>query len=108
MRKIRKGDQVVVITGRDKGKRGSVDRVIDDQYLLVAGVNQYKRHTRPNPMKNEAGGILVKEMPIHISNVAIWNAATQKPDRIGFRFEGEGESKRKVRFFKSNNEALGN
>jgi large subunit ribosomal protein L24 len=108
MRKIRKGDQVVVLTGRDKGKRGTVDRVLNDDYLLVAGVNQYKRHTRPNPMKNEPGGILLKEMPIHVSNVAIWNASTQKADRVGFRFEGEGESRRKVRFFKSNNEALAN
>ncbi len=107
MRKIRKGDQVVVITGRDKGKRGLVERVFDNDYLLVAGVNQAKRHTRPNPMKNEPGGILLKEMPIHVSNVAIWNATTQKADRVGIRFEGEGENKRKVRFFKSNNQVLG-
>jgi large subunit ribosomal protein L24 len=108
MRKIRKGDQVVVITGRDKGKRGVVDRVVDDEHVIVEGVNQYKRNTRPNPMKNEPGGILAKEMPLHVSNVAIWNAATQKADRVGFRFEGEGESRRKVRFFKSNKEALAN
>ncbi|MDR1529424.1 MAG: 50S ribosomal protein L24 [Burkholderiales bacterium] len=106
MRKIRKGDQVVVITGRDKGKRGLVERVFDNDYVLVAGVNQFKRHTRPNPVKNEPGGILLKEMPIHVSNIAIWNASTQKADRVGFRIEGEGDKTRKVRFFKSNNEAL--
>lgn len=107
MRKIRKGDQVVVIAGRDKGKRGLVERVLENDHLMVAGVNQAKRHTRPNPLKNEPGGILLKEMPIHVSNVAIWNASAQKADRIGIRFEGEGANKRKVRFFKSNNEALG-
>jgi large subunit ribosomal protein L24 len=103
MRKIKKGDNVVVITGRDKGKRGSVTAVLDAQHVLVAGINQVKKHTRPNPMKNEQGGILTKEMPIHVSNVAIWNPVTQKADRVGFRLLEDG---RKVRFFKSNGEQL--
>src|SRR5688572_4709930 len=78
MRKIKKGDNVVVIAGRDKGKRGDVSRVVDDNYVMVNGVNTVKRHTRPNPMKNEPGGIVSKEMPIHVSNIAIWNPVTGK------------------------------
>jgi len=104
MRKIKKGDAVVVIAGRDKGKRGEVTRTVGAEKLVVAGVNQVKRHTRPNPVKNQPGGILTKEMPIHVSNVAIWNPVTQKADRIGFRTLQDG---RKVRFFKSNGEVLG-
>jgi len=104
MRKLRKGDNVVVIAGRDKGKRGDVTRTIGAERLVVAGVNQVKRHTRPNPMKNQPGGIVTKEMPIHASNVAIWNPVTKKADRIGFRTLQDG---RKVRFFKSNGEVLG-
>ena len=104
MRKIKKGDNVVVIAGRDKGKRGDVTRVIDAGHVLVSGVNQAKKHQRPNPMKGEQGGIVSKEMPIHVSNVAVWNPVTQKPDRVGFRMMGDG---RKVRFFKSNGELLG-
>ena len=104
MRKIKKGDNVVVIAGRDKGKRGEVTRTIVAAQLVVAGVNQVKRHTKPNPMKNQPGGIVTKEMPIDVSNVAIWNPVTQKPDRIGFRTLQDG---RKVRFFKSNGEVLG-
>ena len=84
MRKIKKGDNVVVLAGRDKGKRGDVTRVFAD-HVLVAGVNQVKKHQRPNPMKGEQGGIVTKEMPIHISNVAIWNPVTKKGDRIGLR-----------------------
>ena len=103
MRKIKKGDNVVVLTGRDKGKRGDVTHVLAD-HVLVAGVNQVKKHQRPNPMKGEQGGIVSKEMPIHVSNVAAWNPVTQKPDRIGFRVMADG---RKVRFFKSNGELLG-
>src|SRR5512134_3800216 len=103
MRKIRKGDNVVVISGRDKGKRGDVTRVIADR-VLVAGVNQVKKHQRPNPMKGVQGGIVTKEMPIHVSNVAIWNPVTQKADRIGFRIMDDG---RKVRYFKSNGELIG-
>ena len=103
MRKIKKGDNVVVIAGRDKGKRGDVARVIDDSHVIVNGVNQVKRHTKPNPMKNQPGGIVSKEVPIHVSNVAIWNPVTQKPDRIGFKLLEDG---RKLRFFKSNGEQI--
>ena len=103
MRKIKKGDNVVVIAGRDKGKRGDVARYVDDTHVLVNGVNQVKRHTKPNPMKNQPGGIVSKEVPIHISNVAIWNPVTQKPDRIGFKMMQDG---RKLRFFKSNGEQI--
>ena len=104
MRKIRKGDNVVVITGKDKGKRGSVLRVLGDNYLLIEGANSVKKHQKPNPMKNEQGGIVTKETPIHVSNVAIWNPITLKADRIGFRKLDDG---RKVRFYKSNKEVIG-
>jgi large subunit ribosomal protein L24 len=104
MRKIKKGDNVIVIAGRDKGKRGSVTQIVDDQHVVVAGVNQVKKHMRPNPMKNQQGGIVTKEIPIHVSNVAVYNPVTQKADRIGFRTLNDG---RKVRFFKSNGEVLG-
>ena len=103
MRKIRKGDNVVVIAGRDKGKRGDVASVVDDQHVIVNGVNTVKRHTKPNPMKNQPGGIVTKEMPIDVSNVAIYNPVTKKADRIGVR---ELEDGRKVRFFKSNGEQI--
>ena len=103
MRKIKKGDNVVVIAGRDKGKRGDVARVVDDTHVVVNGVNQVKRHTKPNPMKNQPGGIVTKEVPIHVSNVAVWNPVTQKPDRIGFKLLEDG---RKLRFFKSNGEQI--
>ena len=103
MRKIRKGDNVVVIAGRDKGKRGDVARIVDDTHVIVNGVNTVKRHTKPNPMKNQPGGIVTKEVPIHVSNVAIWNPVTQKPDRIGFKLMEDG---RKLRFYKSNGEQI--
>ncbi len=103
MSKIKKGDNVVVITGRDKGKRGEVTRVVDACHVVVSGVNQVKRHTRPNPMKNQPGGIVTKESPIDVSNVAIWNPVTQKADRVGTRVLEDG---RKVRFFKSNGELV--
>jgi len=103
MRKIRKGDNVVVIAGKDKGKRGDVARYVDDTHVIVNGVNTVRRHTKPNPMKNQPGGIVSKEAPIHISNVAIWNPVTQKADRIGFRMMQDG---RKLRFFKSNGEQI--
>jgi large subunit ribosomal protein L24 len=103
MRKIKKGDNVVVIAGRDKGKRGDVARVVDATHVVVNGVNTVKKHTRPNPLKNQPGGIITKEMPIDVSNVAIWNPVTQKADRIGFRTLEDG---RKVRFFKSNGEQI--
>jgi large subunit ribosomal protein L24 len=104
MRKIKKGDNVVVITGRDKGKRGDVSRVVDAEHVVVAGINQVKKHQRPNPMKGEQGGIVNKDMPIHVSNVALWNPVTKQADRIGFRTLEDG---RKVRFFKSNGELVG-
>ena len=103
MRKIKKGDNVVVITGRDKGKRGDVARIVDDAHVIVNGINTVKKHTKPNPMKNQPGGIITKEMPIHVSNIAIWNPVTQKPDRIGFRTLDDG---RKMRFYKSNGELI--
>ena len=103
MRKLKKGDNVVVITGRDKGKRGDVARVVDAKHVVVNGINPVKSHTRPNPMKNQPGGIVAKEMPIDVSNVAIWNPVTQKPDRVGFRILEDG---RKVRFYKSNGELI--
>lgn len=101
MEKIRKGDQVVVTTGKDKGKRGTVLRVLDTGKVVVEGVNRVKRHTRPNPIKGQTGGIVDKEMPIQVSNVALFNPATGKGDRVGIRVLDDG---RKVRFFKSNGE----
>jgi len=101
MQKIRKGDQVVITTGKDKGKRGAVLRVVNTSRVVVEGVNRVKRHTRPNPVKGQPGGILDKEMPIHISNVALFNPGTGKADRVGFRHLEDG---RKVRFFKGNGE----
>lgn len=103
MNKIRKGDDVIVIAGKDKGKRGSVLRVRDDDKLLVEGVNSVKKHVKPNPVKGEAGGIVPKAMPIHISNVALFNAASGRADRVGFKVLGDG---RKVRIFKSNGEVV--
>ena len=103
MEKIRKGDDVVVTAGRDKGRRGTVLRCLEDDYLLVEGVNRVKKHTKPNPMKGQPGGILEKEMPIHLSNVALFNPGTQKGDRVGFRVLDDG---RKVRVFKSNGELV--
>ena len=108
MRKIRKGDEVVVLSGRDKGSRGRVlrfhcGRGKDPDRIVVEGVNRVKRHTKPNPNENQPGGIIDREAPIHISKVAIYNPVTGKPDRIGLRFLENGG---KVRFFKSNGEVL--
>jgi large subunit ribosomal protein L24 len=103
MRKIKKGDDVVVTTGRDKGKRGTVLRVVDAEFLVVEGANKVKKHQRPNPMKGLTGGIIEKEMPLHVSKVAIFNPQTRKADRVGFRQLEDG---RKVRFFKSNGEVI--
>jgi len=103
MRKIRKGDDVVVLTGKDKGRRGTVLRVVDDARLVVEGVNKVKKHQKPNPMAGAAGGIVEKEMPIQVSNVALFNPATQKADRVGFKLLEDG---RKVRVFKSNGEVV--
>ena len=103
MNRIKKGDEVIVISGRDKGKRGAVLRRVDDQHLVVEGVNRVKKHTRPNPMKGITGGIVDKDLPIHISNVALFNPATQKADRVGIK---SLEGGRKVRVFKSNGEQV--
>jgi large subunit ribosomal protein L24 len=103
MEKIRKGDEIVVITGKDKGKRGTVLLRVDDEHLLVEGVNRAKKHVKPNPMKGVAGGIVDKDMPIHLSNVALFNHATKKADRVGFKTLEDG---RKVRVFKSNGELV--
>ncbi|OGA16741.1 MAG: 50S ribosomal protein L24 [Betaproteobacteria bacterium RIFCSPLOWO2_02_FULL_66_14] len=103
MHRIRKGDEVVIISGRDKGKRGTVLRRADAEHVVVEGVNRVKKHQRPNPMKNVPGGITDRDMPIHVSNVALFNPATQKADRVGFKELDEG---RKVRVFKSNGEQV--
>jgi large subunit ribosomal protein L24 len=103
MRKIRKGDDVIVTTGRDKGKRGTVLRIVDAEHVLVEGVNRVKKHQRPNPMKNVTGGIVDKDMPIHISNIALFNPATKKADRAGVKTLQDG---RKVRIFKANDEQV--
>ena len=103
MEKIRKGDDVIVLTGKDKGKRGSVLRRIDEDHVLVDGVNRAKKHMKPNPVKGVAGGIVDKDMPIHLSNVALFNPATKKADRVGFKVLDDG---RKVRVFKSNGELV--
>jgi large subunit ribosomal protein L24 len=103
MNKIRKGDEVFVLAGKDKGRRGTVLRRVDDEHVLVEGVNQVKKHVRPNPMKGELGGIVEKAMPIHISNVALFNPATLKGDRVGIKVLEDG---RKARFFKSNGELV--
>ena len=103
MNKIRKGDDVVIITGKDKGKRGTVLQMLDLDRILVEGANKVKKHQKPNPMKGSTGGIVEKEMPLHISNVALFNPATQKADRVSIKVMEDG---RKVRAFKSNGEIL--
>ena len=103
MHRIRKGDEVVVITGRDKGKRGTVLRRVNAEFLVIEGVNRVKKHMRPNPMKGVTGGIVDKDMPIHVSNIALFNPATQKADRVGFKQLQDG---RKVRVVKSNGEQV--
>jgi large subunit ribosomal protein L24 len=103
MNRIKKGDEVIVISGRDKGKRGAVTRRVDDEHVVVEGVNRVKKHARPNPMKGITGGIVDKDLPIHISTVALFNPATQKADRVGIKSLDGG---RKVRVFKSNGEQV--
>ena len=103
MNKIRKGDQVIVLAGRDKGKRGVVSLRKDDSHLLVEGINLVKKHTKPNPMAGTTGGIVDKTMPIHQSNVAIYNATTGKADRVGIKVNTDGS---KVRIFKSSGEVI--
>lgn len=103
MNKIRKGDQVIVLTGRDKGKRGTVAARIDEDRVTVDGVNIVKKHVKPNPMKGTTGGVVEKTMPIHQSNVAIFNAASGKADRVGIKLLADGK---KVRVFKSSGEEI--
>lgn len=103
MRKIRKGDDVIVIAGKDKGKRGTILRVVDLEHVVVDGVNRVKKNQRPNPMKNTTGGIIDKEMPLHVSNVAIFNPTTKKADRVGGKTLEDG---RRVRIYKSNGEVI--
>jgi len=103
MQRIRKGDEVIVIAGRDKGKRGTVLRRVDDEHVVIEGVNRAKKHQRPNPMKGITGGIVDKDMPVDVSNVALFNPATKKGDRVGFKVLADG---RKVRIFKSNGEQV--
>ena len=103
MNKIRNGDEIIVLTGKDKGRRGAILRRVDADHVVVEGVNRVKKHVRPNPMKGEVGGIVEKDMPVHISNVALFNPATQKGDRIGIKVLEDG---RKVRAFKSNGELV--
>ena len=112
MNKIRKGDQVIVTTGRDKGKRGTVARRVDDEHIVVDGVNVVKKHVKPNPLKGTTGGVIDKTMPIHQSNVAIFNAATGKADRVGFKLlSAEEKAARKtkdnaVRVYKSSGDEI--
>jgi large subunit ribosomal protein L24 len=103
MNKLKKGDQVIVTTGRDKGKRGTISRRVDDQHIVVDGVNVVKKHVKPNPLKGTTGGVIDKTMPIHQSNVAIFNAATGKGDRVGIKLLADGK---KVRVFKSSGEEI--
>ena len=104
MEKIRKGDDVVVTTGKDKGKRGTVVRRVDADHVVVEGVNRAKKHVKPNPVKGVVGGVVDKDMPLHISNVALFNPVTQKADRVGFKVLEDGK---KVRVFRSNGEVVG-
>ena len=103
MNKIRKGDQVIVLTGRDKGKRGTVTARVDEQRLMIDGVNVVKKHVKPNPMKGTTGGVVDKIMSIHQSNIAIFNAASGKADRVGIKLLDDGK---KVRIFKSSGEQI--
>lgn len=112
MNKIRKGDQVIVLTGRDKGKRGTVSARVDDTHLMIEGVNVVKKHVKPNPMKGTSGGVVDKIMPIHQSNIAIYNAATGKADRVGFKMLTEADKQARktqdngVRIYRSSGEEI--
>jgi large subunit ribosomal protein L24 len=103
MRRIKKGDEVIVLSGRDKGKRGTVLRRVDAEHIVVEGVNRVKKHQRPNPMKGVTGGIVDKDLPIHISNIGLFNPATKKADRVGVKTLEDG---RRVRVFKDNGEQV--
>jgi large subunit ribosomal protein L24 len=106
MNKIRKGDEVVVITGKDKGRRGVVKQMIDGGRAIVEGVNMIKKHVKPNPNQNVEGGIVEREASIHVSNLAVFNPTAKKADRVGFKMVGRGKEKKKVRIFKSNQEQI--
>jgi len=103
MQKIKKGDDVIVRTGKDKGKSGRVTKILKDNKVLVEGINQVKKNQKPNPNAGVSGGIIVKDMPINISNVGLYNPVTKKADRVGFKFLEDGK---KVRYFKSTNEVV--
>jgi large subunit ribosomal protein L24 len=103
MQRIKQGDEVIVLTGKDKGKSGRVSKVLKDNKVLVEGINQVKKNQKPNPNAGVSGGIVVKDMPINISNVGLYNPATKKADRVGFKFLEDGK---KVRYFKSTNEVV--
>jgi large subunit ribosomal protein L24 len=103
MQRIRQGDEVIVRTGKDKGKSGRVSKVLKDNKVLVEGINQVKKNQKPNPNAGVSGGIIVKDMPINISNVGLYNPETKKADRVGFKFLEDGK---KVRYFKSTNEVV--
>jgi large subunit ribosomal protein L24 len=103
MNKIRKGDHVVVLTGRDKGKRGTVSLRVDEDHIVVEGINMVKKHVKPNPMKGTTGGVVDKTMPIHQSNVSIWNAVAGKGDRVGIKTLADGK---RVRVYKSSGEEI--
>ena len=103
MQRIKKGDEVIVISGRDRGKRGTVLRRVDAEHVVVEGVNRVKKHQRPNPMRGQTGGIVDKDLPIHVAKIALYNPATQKADRTGVKTLDDG---RKVRVFKANGEQV--
>jgi len=103
MKRLRKGDQIIVISGKDKGRHGTVLKVMADDRVLVESINMVKKHAKPNPMQGVEGGIVEKEMPLHISNVMLFNPVTNKGDRVGFKLL---EDDRKVRYFKSNGEVV--
>jgi large subunit ribosomal protein L24 len=104
MEKIRKGDEVIVTVGKDKGKRGAVVRRVGAEHVVIDGINRVKKHVKPNPMKGEVGGVVDKDMPLHISNVSLYNPATKKGDRVGFKLLENGK---KARVFRSNGEVVG-
>tara|TARA_Y100000748_G_scaffold212666_1_gene178346 strand:+ start:934 stop:1251 length:318 start_codon:yes stop_codon:yes gene_type:complete len=103
MKKLKKGDSIIVVSGKDKGKKGEILRVIEPDKLIISNINLAKKHVKPNPNKNESGGIIEKEMPIHISNVMMFNPITKKGDRVGFKNLEDGK---KVRVYKSNKEVI--
>ena len=106
MSKIKKGDEVVVTTGKDRGRRGTVSAVLPTGQVLVEGINVVKKHQKPNPNAGVSGGIVEKEMPIQVSNLALWNPDAKKGERVGYKFIGEGASRKKVRIFKSSGEVV--